>query len=234
MSSRGLVVLPTYNEAENLPTIVEQILSYGPDILVVDDASPDGTGDLAEQLKQRLYPRLDVLHRPRKAGLGTAYIAGFKRALEQDYELILEMDCDFSHDPRHLPTFLERIETADLVLGSRYIRGGGTVNWSQQRKLISKVGSLYSRLILGLPYRDLTGGFKCFRRSVLESLDLDSVESNGYAFQIELTYRAHRKGFRIVEVPIIFQERREGLSKMSRAIVLEAMVKVWHFRFAHS
>lgn len=231
MSGRALVVLPTYNEAENLPPMLEQILEHGPDVLVVDDGSPDGTGELAEELRAKHGGRVDVLHRPRKLGLGTAYVAGFQRALEAGYDYVVEMDCDFSHDPKYLPAFLERVESADLVLGSRYARGGGTVNWNLLRRFISRSGSLYSRLVLGLPYQDLTGGFKCFRRHVLEAIDLGSVQSNGYAFQIELTYRAHQRGFRIEELPIIFYERRVGSSKMSRDIVLEGMLRVWQFRF---
>jgi dolichol-phosphate mannosyltransferase len=228
---RALVVIPTYNEVENLRPMVEQVLPLGCDVLVVDDGSPDGTGDLAEDLRASCNGRVDVLHRPGKQGLGTAYVAGFKRALKSDYAYVLEMDCDFSHDPKYLPSFLERAQGADLVLGSRYIPGGGTVNWNVLRRLISKSGSLYSQLVLGLPYRDLTGGFKCFRRQVLESIDLETVRSNGYAFQIELTYRAHRRGFRIVELPIVFYERRVGASKMSKDIVIEAMLMVWRFRF---
>ena len=211
--------------------MVDQILPHGVDVLVVDDSSPDGTGELADQLRARHDGRVDVLHRPAKQGLGTAYVAGFKHALAAGYDFIFEMDCDFSHDPRYLPAFLERIQQADLVLGSRYIPGGGTVNWNLFRRLISRSGSLYSQLLLGLPYHDLTGGFKCFRRVVLEAMDLQTVRSNGYAFQIELTYRAHRRGFRIAEVPIVFYERRVGYSKMSRDIVLEAMLRVWQFRF---
>lgn len=211
--------------------MVEQVLPLGFDVLVVDDGSPDGTGDLAEDLRTEHGGRVDVLHRPAKLGLGTAYVAGFKRALQSDYGYILEMDCDFSHDPKYLPAFLERAQSADLVLGSRYIAGGGTVNWNVPRRIISKSGSLYSQAVLGLPYADLTGGFKCFRRHVLEAMDLETVRSNGYAFQIELTYRAHKRGFRIAEIPIIFYERRVGASKMSKEIVFEAMLMVWRFRF---
>jgi dolichol-phosphate mannosyltransferase len=230
-SRRGLVVLPTYNEADNLPPMVESILGHGLHVLVVDDGSPDGTGDIADRLRAEQGGRVDVLHRPKKLGLGTAYVAGFRHALGAGYDYIFEMDCDFSHDPRYLPEFLKRIESADLVLGSRYARGGGTVNWNLLRRVISRCGSLYSQALLGLPYRDLTGGFKCFRRSVLEALRLETVQSNGYAFQIELTYRAHQQGFRIEELPIVFYERRVGSSKMSREIVLEAMLRVWQFRF---
>jgi dolichol-phosphate mannosyltransferase len=228
---RGLVVLPTYNELDNLSPMVEQILEHDLEVLVVDDGSPDGTGDLAERLRTEHAGHVDVLHRPGKLGLGTAYVAGFQRALQSGYDYIFEMDCDFSHDPRYLPAFLARMESADLVLGSRYAPGGGTVNWNVLRRFISRSGSFYSQLVLGLPYRDLTGGFKCFRREVLEALRLETVRSNGYAFQIELTYRAHRRGFRIAELPIVFYERRVGSSKMSRDIVLEGMLRVWQFRF---
>jgi len=214
--------------------MVEQILPYGLDVLVVDDNSPDGTGTIAEELRARFEPRLDTLHRPEKLGLGTAYVEGFKRALAGGYDWVFEMDCDFSHDPKYLPGFLDCIRNADLVLGSRYVPGGGTVNWNLFRRFISRSGSLYSQLVLGLPYHDLTGGFKCFRREVLEALDLETVRSNGYAFQIELTYRAHHLGFRIQELPIIFHERRVGSSKMSRAIVLEGMLRVWQFRFGRA
>lgn len=230
---RALVCLPTYDERENLGPMVEAVLAAAPgvEILVVDDDSPDGTGRLADEIAAR-EPRVHVLHRARKEGLGRAYLAGFAWALERDYGLVLEMDCDFSHHPRHLPAMLAAAEWADLVLGSRYVPGGGTVNWGLGRKLISRGGSLYARLILGLRVRDLTGGFKCFRREVLEAVDLPSVECSGYAFQIELTFRAARRGFRIVEIPIVFEDRRVGRSKMSRRIVLEAIRKVWSIRFS--
>jgi dolichol-phosphate mannosyltransferase len=213
--------------------MVEAVLSAAPgiDILVIDDDSPDGTGRLADEIAAR-EPRVHVLHRVRKEGLGRAYLAGFAWALERDYSLILEMDCDFSHHPRYLPAMLEAAERADLVLGSRYVPGGGTVNWGLGRKLISRGGSLYARVILGLRVRDLTGGFKCFRREVLEAIDLPSVECSGYAFQIELTFRAVRRGFRVVEIPIVFEDRRVGHSKMSRRIVLEGIRKVWSIRFS--
>lgn len=230
---RAVICLPTYDERENLGPILEAIHAAVPevDVLVVDDNSPDGTGRLADELAAR-DPRVKVLHRPGKAGLGRAYLAGFAWALERGYDLVLEMDADFSHDPRYLPVLLERAREADLVLGSRYVRGGGTVNWGVGRKIVSRGGSLYARAILGVGVRDLTGGFKCFRREVLEAIDLPSVECSGYAFQIELTFRALRRGFRVVEVPIVFADRRVGRSKMSRRIVLEAMRKVWSMRFS--
>lgn len=228
---RTLICLPTYDERENLASIVAAIHAVVPhvDVLVVDDDSPDGTGRVADDLAAR-DPRVKVLHRAAKEGLGRAYLAGFAWALERGYGLVLEMDADFSHDPRHLPALLARARDADLVLGSRYVPGGGTVNWGLGRKLLSRGGSLYARTILGVGVRDLTGGFKCFRREVLEAIDLASVECSGYAFQIELTYRALRRGFRVVEVPIVFADRRVGRSKMSRRIVLEAVRKVWSMR----
>ena len=233
MIDRACVVLPTYNERENLPEIVPAILSAAPelDVLVVDDNSPDGTGLLADQLAVR-EPRVRVLHRERKEGLGRAYLAGFQRALAGGYGRILEMDADFSHDPARLPALLAASREADLVLGSRYVPGGGTVNWGIGRRALSRGGSFYARTILGLGVRDLTGGFKCFRREVLERIDLSTVSSAGYAFQIELTWRALRAGFQVVEVPIVFADRRVGQSKMSRAIVLEALWKVWLIRAA--
>jgi dolichol-phosphate mannosyltransferase len=230
---KALVCLPTYDERENLPPMVEAILAAVPqvDILVVDDNSPDGTGQVADGIAAR-EARVHVLHRRGKEGLGKAYLAAFAWALERGYGLVLEMDCDFSHDPKYLPAMLARAEQADLVLGSRYVSGGGTVNWGLSRQVISRGGSLYARIILGLPVRDLTGGFKCFRREVLEAIDLASVECTGYAFQIELTFRAFRKGFRVAEIPIVFADRRAGHSKMSRRIVLEAVRKVWSIRFS--
>jgi dolichol-phosphate mannosyltransferase len=227
---RACVVVPTYDERENLPLVVPRILDAAPgiDVLVVDDNSPDGTGAIADELASR-EPRVRVLHRPRKEGLGRAYLAGFADALAAGYGRILEMDADFSHDPSCLPALLAA--KADVVLGSRYVPGGGTVNWGLGRRLLSRGGSLYARTILGVGVRDLTGGFKCFRREVLEKLDLPSVRSTGYAFQIELTYRALRRGFRVVEVPITFVDRRVGKSKMSRRIVAEALWMVWKIRF---
>lgn len=227
----ALVCLPTYNEKENVVAIVEAILSAtaDADVLVIDDNSPDGTGRLADEIAAR-NSRVRVLHRPGKQGLGKAYLAGFDWALQRGYELVLEMDADFSHDPGRLPAMIEAARDADLVLGSRYVPGGGTVNWSRFREFISRGGSYYARTILGIPVRDLTGGFKCFRRKVLESIDLPTVECSGYAFQIELTYRAIRKGFRVREIPIVFTDRRVGQSKMSKRIVLEALRKVWSIR----
>jgi dolichol-phosphate mannosyltransferase len=231
--SKALVCIPTYNERDNLEGIVEAVLAADPrlEVLVVDDNSPDGTGRLADALAAQ-KPRVHVLHREKKEGLGRAYLAAFAWALQRPYDLVLEMDADWSHPPRYLPALLDKAEaTGDLVLGSRYVPGGGTVNWGFMRRLISKGGSLYARIVLGLPVRDLTGGFKCFRRRVLESIDLSAVHSTGYAFQIELTYRAYRKGFRVEELPIVFEDRRVGQSKMSRRIVMEALMMVWKLRF---
>ncbi|MBK8480280.1 MAG: polyprenol monophosphomannose synthase [Proteobacteria bacterium] len=234
MPADVLVIVPTYNERENLEALTTAILAELPtaDILVVDDGSPDGTGALADALHGR-EPRIDVLHRPSKQGLGTAYLAGFRHGLARNYAYFIEMDCDFSHDPQYLPALLERARAgADLVLGSRYIDQGGTRNWSLARRAISRGGNLYARAVLGLPFDDLTGGFKCFRRAVLERIRLEAVRSEGYAFQIEMTYRAWRRGFRIEEVPIIFVDRRVGQSKMSRRIVGEAVWMVWRLRWA--
>ena len=230
-AERFLIVLPTYEERDNLPRVVEQIeavlpaLPFPGDVLVVDDSSPDGTGELADELAAA-RPWMHVLHRPRKEGLGRAYVAGFGWALERDYSHILEMDCDLSHPPAALPAMLEASRHADLVLGSRYVAGGGVEGWPASRRAISRGGCLYARTVLGVGLHDLTGGFKCFRRWVLESLDLSDVHAGGYAFQIELTYRALRIGARIVEVPIVFTDRSLGRSKMSRDIVVEAVWKV--------
>jgi dolichol-phosphate mannosyltransferase len=230
-----VVIVPTYNERDNLPEIVRAVHQHLPeaDLLVVDDNSPDGTGQLADQLAAS-DGKVHVLHRPGKQGLGTAYVAGFKWALARDYQFLFEMDCDFSHDPKYLPEMLARARGgAELVLGSRYVDGGGTVNWGPMRKLISRGGSLYARTILGVGVRDLTGGFKCFRRHVLEALDLDSVSAQGYGFQIEMTYRAVKHGFRVEELPIVFVDRRVGQSKMSKKIFLEALTLVWRLRFSN-
>jgi dolichol-phosphate mannosyltransferase len=230
---KPLLCLPTYDERENLAPMIAAILAAVPqvDVLVIDDNSPDGTGRLADEIAAA-EPRVKVLHRAGKEGLGRAYLAGFAWALARDYGLVLEMDCDFSHDPKYLPGMLAAAEEADLVLGSRYVEGGGTVNWGVIRRLISRGGSLYARTILGLSVRDLTGGFKCFRREVLEAIELATVQSTGYTFQIELTYRAVRRGFTIRELPIVFADRRVGHSKMSRRIVLEALRRVWSIRFS--
>jgi dolichol-phosphate mannosyltransferase len=222
------LVLPTYDEAENIEAIVEAVLAKLPAsarVLVVDDNSPDGTGDIAERIAAA-EERVEVLRRPGKEGLGPAYIAGFRHALGAGAGLILEMDADFSHDPAYLPRLLDAAERADLVIGSRYVPGGGVSDWSAMRQAISRGGSAYARLALGLEVRDLTGGLKCFRREVLEAIDLDAVASRGYAFQVELTYRAIQKGFRVVEVPIVFRDRHAGSSKMGVAIVAEAIWRV--------
>jgi len=229
---RGLVVIPTYNEAGNLPNIVPQVLAQDPrlEVLVVDDSSPDGTGALADGLAQT-NPRVHVLHREGKLGLGTAYLAGFRWAIERRYDYAFEMDADFSHDPAHLKDFLKAIATADVVLGSRYLGGRVTVvNWPMGRLLLSYCANIYARWITGLRIWDLTGGFKCFRRHVLEALDLSQVRSNGYAFQIEMSVRAWRKGFKLAEIPIVFVDRLEGQSKMSKAIVREAVWMVPRLR----
>jgi dolichol-phosphate mannosyltransferase len=228
------VCLPTYNERDNLEAMVHalgEVLGAEGRVLVIDDNSPDGTGDLADRLASELS-YVSVLHREHKEGLGPAYIAGFHRALADGAELVLEMDCDFSHDPAAVPRLIEATLDADLALGSRYVPGGSVGNWGRGRRLVSYGGSQYARLLLGVPIRDLTGGFKCYRRRVLETIDLDAIHSKGYAFQIETTYRALRRGFRVVEVPISFVDREAGGSKMSRAIVLEAIWKVPLLRLA--
>jgi dolichol-phosphate mannosyltransferase len=222
---RVTVCLPTYNERENLERMVRVLGDQGVSVLVIDDNSPDGTGELADRLAQEL-PHVEVLRRERKEGLGPAYLAGFRRALSDGAELILEMDCDFSHDPADVQRLVAATSDADLALGSRYVPGGAVGNWGLLRRGISACGSLYARLLLGVGVRDLTGGFKCYRREVLETIDLDAISSKGYAFQIETTYRALRAGFRVVEVPIRFVDREVGGSKMSRRIVLEAIWKV--------
>jgi len=234
MAARGpaWIVLPTYEEAATIERLVGEVRSKLPadgQILIVDDNSPDGTGEIADGLAAA-SDDLEVLHRPGKEGLGPAYIAGFRRALDGGAELIVTMDSDFSHDPAHLPALLAAAEDADLVLGSRYVEGGGTENWGKGRQAISRFGSFYARTILGVPVHDLTGGFKCWRREALESLPLDRVRTKGYAFQIETTYLAIRAGIEVVEVPIVFAERRAGGSKMTRGIVLEAMWKVPELR----
>lgn len=229
---KSLIVVPTYNEIENLRALLEAVTAATPrevEILVVDDNSPDGTGQLADELG-RENPRVRVLHRPGKMGLGTAYVNGFRWGLERDYAAFIEMDADFSHDPKYLPEMLKRLAENDVVIGSRYVPGGGTLNWGLGRKLLSRGGSLYSRLILGAPIRDFTGGFNGWRRHVLEAVELDSLRSDGYSFQIELKYRAFLRQFRIAEFPIVFEDRKVGKSKMNRRIVLEALGRVWTFR----
>jgi dolichol-phosphate mannosyltransferase len=227
----AVVCLPTYNERENLEAMLRALGGKGVRVLVIDDNSPDGTGDLADRLAEEL-DYVDVLHRASKEGLGPAYLAGFRRALAEGAELVLEMDCDFSHDPNDVPRLIVAAADADVVLGSRYVTGGGVRNWGLLRRFISAGGSWYARVLLQARVHDLTGGFKCYRRDVLESIDLDAIHSKGYAFQIETTYRALRKGYRVVEVPITFADREAGGSKMSRAIVAEAIWKVPALRLA--
>jgi dolichol-phosphate mannosyltransferase len=226
--NQTVVIVPTYNERDNLPRMAAKLLSLPAalDVLVVDDNSPDGTGKIADELAAK-HPQIHVLHRSEKNGLGRAYIAGFKWALEKKYEYIFEMDCDFSHDPEEIPNFLKKVENADLVLGSRYDGGVRVINWPLKRLLLSRFAGIYVWLITGMPFTDPTGGFKCFRRRALEFLKLDGVHSNGYSFQIELTHRLWRDGFKVVETPIIFTERVEGSSKLSRSIVIEAFWMVW-------
>ncbi len=226
-----IVVVPTFNERENLPHILSRLeaLDLGLHVLVVDDNSPDGTGRLAEEFAAT-RPWLHVMHRPGKLGLGTAYVEGFHRALSKGFDVVGEMDADLSHDPAYLPSMLSALDRADLVLGSRYVPGGGVRNWGVFRRLVSRGGSLYAQAVLGVGVRDLTGGFKLFRRQVLENLGLDTVRSNGYSFQIEMTYRAIRHGYRVAEVPIVFEDRRVGKSKLSRQVVLEAMLIVPRLR----
>jgi dolichol-phosphate mannosyltransferase len=233
MAEKALVITPTYNERLNVPTLIERTLAKDPriEMLFVDDASPDGTGDLIAEIAAK-EPRVHLLRRPGKMGLGTAYRDGFHWALERDYELIFEMDADFSHDPDHLPEFLRAAETADFVLGSRYLNGKVTVmNWPISRLILSYGANIYARWVTGMKLWDATGGFKCFHRRVLAAIDLDDVRSNGYAFQIEMSFRAMRKGFKPVEIPIVFADRTEGESKMSGHIVREAVLMVWRLRW---
>jgi len=249
----GLVILPTYNEKENIEKLIREILAQklSLDILVVDDNSPDGTGQLVEDLRKNRPglglagssslrdwlmpgqdgPQLFILHREKKEGLGRAYIAGFKWALVNNYDYILEMDADFSHQPKYLKDFLSAINDCDLVIGSRYIKGGGTEGWSKIREFISRFGCLYAKIILSLPISDLTGGFKCYRRKVLENIDLDKVESNGYMFQIEMTYKAIKNKFKAKEIPIVFLERQQGKTKFNKKIIWEAVINCWKLRF---
>ncbi len=226
-----LVCLPTYNERENVvPLLDELLVTAAVDVLVIDDNSPDGTGSVAAHYASR-QPRVHLLARPRRMGLGSAYLAGFRWALERGYRFVVEMDADFSHQPRHLPELLRATDGADVVLGSRYLEGGGIENWGLGRRMLARSGSRYARTVLGLPYADLTCGFKLFRREVLEAIDLPTVRTEGYAFQIELTYRAWRKGFRIREVPIVFFERTAGQSKLGAGGVAHAAAQVWRMRW---
>lgn len=233
IDERGLVIVPTYNESDNITRIVPQILSQDPrlEVLVVDDNSPDGTGTMADEMAAE-NTRVHVLHRPNKEGLGRAYLAGFAWALERPFDFIFEMDADFSHDPAHLPEFLAAVKNADLVLGSRYRDGKVTVvNWPMTRLMLSYAANIYARFVTGMHLGDATGGFKCFRRQVLEAIPLNDVRSNGYAFQIEMSFRAWKRGFRIAEIPIVFHDRTEGESKMSKGIVREAVWMVWRLRW---
>ena len=228
---KGLVIIPTYNEVENVPVIVPRVLEQDPglEVLVVDDNSTDGTGDKVEEMR-KTEPRLHCLHRPGKMGLGTAYVDGFRYALERDYDLVFEMDADFSHDPDSLPAFLEAIREADLVVGSRYLHGVTVVNWPLSRLILSYGANLYTRIITWMPLKDATGGFKCFRRTTLEAIDLSQVRSDGYGFQIEMNYKVWRRKLRVREIPILFVDRRVGVSKMNKKIVWEAMWLVWRLR----
>ncbi len=238
--SRALIIIPTYNEQENIVRLVHEIFEQQPrcpevalNILIVDDNSPDGTSEIVRDLQAREDPefkRVHLLTRPAKMGLGTAYVTGFKYGLREHFDYIFEMDADFSHDPKEIPNFLHEIEKYDLVLGSRYIPGAHVSNWPRRRLLLSYNANVYARVITGIPVRDATGGFKCFRRKVLEAIDLDDIRSNGYAFQIEMNFRAWRKGFRIKEIPITFADRHAGTSKMSKAIVREAVGMVWKLK----
>jgi len=230
-NAQTLIVMPTYNERENVPVIVPLVLAQHPgiQILIVDDNSPDGTGAIADEMAAS-DSRIHVLHRAGKLGLGTAYVAGFKWALERDYQFVFEMDSDFSHNPDHIPEFLEAAQEHDLVLGSRYLKGVTVINWPMSRLLLSYFANKYARIVTGLPFSDTTGGFKCYRREVLEGIDLDRIRSEGYSFQIETTFRAWRKGFKLGEITIVFSDRTEGTSKMSGKIMREAVWRVWKLR----
>ncbi len=228
---KTLVIVPTYNEKGNIKALAEDILGLkkGLDLLFIDDNSPDGTGQIADDLASR-HDEISVIHRPGKAGLGRAYVTGFKHALENGYDSVITMDADLSHDPKYLPEFLQKLESYDLVVGTRYIKGGGVVNWPWYRKLISRGGSVYTRLISGMPLHDTTGGFNGYRREVLETIHPEDIRSEGYSFQIEMKFRSWKAGFRIVEVPIVFVDRTTGRSKMSRKIFIEAIFMVWKLR----
>lgn len=229
---KSLIAIPTYNERENIVGLIEDILRIVPatDLLIIDDNSPDGTGQVVDEIASRL-PQVHVLHRPGKLGLGTAYVRGFQYAIEQGYDFVFEMDADYSHDPRYLPSFFQAVEKADLVIGSRYIRGGGTPNWSALRKFISGGGNTFARAVLGIPTHDCTSGFRCYRTSALRTLDLNLIHAQGYAFQVELAYIFWKRNYRVREVPIIFVDRRVGKSKMSRKIFVEAFLWVLRTRF---
>jgi dolichol-phosphate mannosyltransferase len=228
---KTLIIIPTYNELDNLPKLLPEVLSKNAEInvLIVDDNSPDGTSAFVEN-EMKNNDRVHLIKRSSKQGLGTAYIAGFKYALQNNFELIFEMDADFSHDPKEIPRFLDEIKDSDLVIGSRYINGVNVINWPMRRLLLSSFANVYTRIITGMPVHDATGGYKCFRRKVLESINLDQVKSNGYAFQIEMNFKAWKKGFKVKEIPIIFVDRMKGQSKMSRKIVREAVTMVWKLR----
>jgi len=229
--SRSLVVIPTFNEADNIPQLVPRILALGKEfeVLVVDDNSPDGTAGLVKLMRET-DKRVHLIERPAKLGLGTAYVAGFKYALQRDFDYVFEMDADFSHDPNELPRLLQRAKECDLVIGSRYVSGVNVVNWPMRRLMLSLLANMYTRYVTGMPVRDATGGFKCYRRKVLESIKLDSINSNGYAFQIEMNFIAWKKGFRVCEIPIVFVDRRAGASKMSGHIMFEAAWLVWRLK----
>lgn len=228
---KTLAIIPTYNEIQNIGRLIDILLSNYPniDVLVVDDNSPDGTGDFVEEISKN-NPRVKIIRRPGKMGLGTAYVEGFKYMLKNDYELAIQMDADFSHDPKEIENFLKEIENYDLVIGSRYITGVNVINWPMRRLLLSYFANLYTRIITGMPIKDATGGFKCFRREALESVNLDKIKSNGYSFQIEMNFLIWKKGFRIKEIPIIFVDRVQGTSKMSKKIAREAFFMVWKLR----
>ncbi len=231
MPGKSLIIIPTYDELDNISRLIPDLLGRyeNLDVLVVDDNSPDTTGNYVEELSKK-DPRIKIIKRSSKQGLGTAYIAGFKYAIQHDYEYVFEMDADFSHDPKEINTFLEAVKKYDLVIGSRYVRGVNVINWPMRRLLLSYFANKYTRFITGMPIQDATGGFKCFRRSVLESINLDKIKSNGYAFQIEMTFKAWKKGFKVGEIPIVFVDRVKGTSKMSRKIVREAIFMVWKLR----
>ncbi len=228
---KSLIIVPTYNEIDNIRRLLPELMALVPDIrvLVVDDNSPDGTGRLADKLAAE-NERISVLHRPKKLGLGSAYVAGFKYAIQQDVDCVFEMDADFSHDPAMIPKFIEEIASCDMVIGSRYISGINVVNWPMSRLLLSYFANIYTRVVTGMTIRDTTSGYKCFRREVLEQIDLDSVRSDGYAFQIEMNFRCWRKGYRMREIPIIFVDRRSGTSKLSQGVINEAVWIVWWLR----